>query len=152
MRSPRNQLQGIHMPTFEVFRTFEKKREFILKVTFSLLSPTLVDQWMDPVSLGGFRQTVLQVQSPQKSSCHCNIPTWEQASLRSWRYLLCFEERVTTARKVNGGWNRKRWGRGRGEKAFFSLPSPHGPSSIIFLFVLILAFAPQLRRLQMLIP
>ena len=108
-------------------------------------------QWMDPASPGGFRQTVLQVQSPQKSSCHSNIPTWGLASLRSWRYLLCFE-RVTAARKVNGGWNRKRWGRGRGEKAFFSLPSPLGPSSIIFLFVLILAFARQLRRLQMLIP
>ena len=78
--------------------------------------------------------------------------SWEQASLRSWRYLLCFEERVTAARKVNGGWNRKRWGRGRGEKAFFSLPSPLGPSSIVFLFVLISAFARQLRRLEMLIP
>ena len=123
-----------------------KKPDFILKVTFSLLSPTLVDQWMDPASPGGFRQTVLQVQSPQKSSCHSNIPTWGLASLRSWRYLLCFE-RVTAARKVNGGWNRKRWGRGRGEKAFFSLPSPLGPSSIVFLFILISAFARQLRRL-----
>ena len=105
-----------------------------------------------PGSPGGFRQTVLQVQSPQKCSCHSHIPTWGQASLRSWRYLLCFEERVTAARKVNGGWNRKRWGRGRGEKAFFSLPSPLGPSSIVFLFVLISAFARQLRRLEMLIP
>ena len=86
------------------FQNVWKKREFILKVTFSLLSPTLVDQWMDPASPGGFRQTVLQVQSPQKSSCHSNIPTWGLASLRSWRYLLC-SERVTAARKVNGGWN-----------------------------------------------
>ena len=107
--------------------------------------------WMDPASPGGFRQTVLLVQSPQKSSCHSNIPTWGLASLRSWRYLLCFE-RVTAARKVNGGWNRKQWGRGRGEKAFFSLPSPLGPSSIVFLFVLISAFAHQLRRLERLIP
>ena len=107
--------------------------------------------WMDPASPGGFRQTVLQVQSPQKRSCHSNIPTWGLASLRSWRYLLCFE-RVTAARKVNGGWNRTQWGRGRGEKAFFSLPSPLGPSSIVFLFVLISAFAHQLRRLERLIP
>ena len=46
MWSPRNQLQG-NSPTFDIFRELElarqslKKREFILKVTFSLPSPSV---------------------------------------------------------------------------------------------------------------
>ena len=40
---------------------------------------TLVDQRLDLGTLWGFRQTLLQVQSPKKIFCHSNIPTRRQA-------------------------------------------------------------------------
>ena len=39
---------------------------------------TLVDQWLDPGSPGGFRQT--HGQFPKEIFGHFNIPTWRQAS------------------------------------------------------------------------
>ena len=114
------------------FQNVWKKREFILKVAFSLLLPTLVDQWMDPGSSGGFRQTVLQVQSPQRSSCHSNILTWGQASPCNWRFCCVSKKELQPPES----WTEVETGNDEG-------PSPLAPSPIVFFFVLISAFARQ---------
>ena len=52
---------------------------------------TLVDQWLDPGSPGGFRQT--NGQFPKEIFCHFNIPTWRQASAllsALWVLQSCF--------------------------------------------------------------
>ena len=83
------------MPTFEVFRTFEKKTRihFIGTVT-------------GPGVPWGFSSDKYCKSSPQKRFYHFNIPTWRQAGLRSRhprrlemripanRYLLAWENGI----------------------------------------------------------
>ena len=81
------------------------------------------------------------------------------SSLRSWRLFCCVfslvvrRVRDSAARKLNRGRKRKRWGRGRGEKAVRKT-SPAPPFPIVLFFVLGSAFAwlnilfyePQIKR------
>ena len=81
------------------------------------------------------------------------------SSLRSWRLFCCVfslvvrRVRDSAARKLNRGRKRKRWGRGRWEKAVRKT-SPAPPFPIVLFFVLGSAFAwlnilfyePQIKR------
>ena len=67
---------------------------------------TLVDHWLDPGSPGGFRQTLLQVQSPKKFFCHSNIPTRRRASAL-WALQSCFY--ALFIRNFCSVWDQFRW-------------------------------------------
>ena len=69
-------------------------------------------------------------------------------SLRSWQFLRCVsftvrKVKVSAARMLNQGRNRKRWGRRRGEKAvvFLTAFTPRPLPQRFFFFVLVSAFA-----------
>ena len=83
------------MPTFEVFRTFEKTRIHFKSDVFAAVAHPCGPVTGPGVPWGSSSDKLIASPVLSEKFCHFNIPTWRQAGLRS-RHLRRLKMRIPT--------------------------------------------------------